>query len=170
MRTPITPRIRKKTSSYACQSCNTNQYHQCRFRARCGHNPVTHPVVCDLEQHQLPTPERIEKLERHSSDHGAEKAVMFAPRKVISLVRELVGRTYLRHITFAGKKYDTSSRLKRTPPIGAPNATATPAAHAALRISRRFAGGREVHYHQKRRSARQDEGHHLHWSRTCGST
>ena len=49
--------------------------------------------------------------------------------------------TYLRHITVAGKKYDTSSRLNSTPPIGAPNATATPAAHAALNISRRFAGG-----------------------------
>jgi hypothetical protein len=42
------------------------------------------------------------------------------------------------YCTFEGKKYDTSSKLNRTPPIGAPNATATPAAEAALRISRRF--------------------------------
>lgn len=47
--------------------------------------------------------------------------------------------TYLLHITLAGKKYETSSRLKSTPPIGAPKATATPAAHAALRISRLLA-------------------------------
>lgn len=41
-------------------------------------------------------------------------------------------------MTFGGKKYETSSRLKRTPPIGAPKATATPAALAALNISRRL--------------------------------
>ena len=48
---------------------------------------------------------------------------------------------YLRHMTFAGKKYDTSSRLNKTPPMGAPKATATPAAHAALRIPRRLPAG-----------------------------
>lgn len=42
-------------------------------------------------------------------------------------------------LTFGGKKYDTSSKLNNVPPIGAPKATATPAAHAALRISRRLA-------------------------------
>lgn len=42
-------------------------------------------------------------------------------------------------LTFGGKKYETSSKLNKVPPIGAPNATATPAAHAALRISRRLA-------------------------------
>jgi hypothetical protein len=42
-------------------------------------------------------------------------------------------------MTFGGKKYDTSSKLNKVPPMGAPKATATPAAHAALRISRRFA-------------------------------
>lgn len=41
-------------------------------------------------------------------------------------------------MVFEGKKYDTSSRLNRTPPIGAPNATATPAADAALNSSRLF--------------------------------
>ena len=41
--------------------------------------------------------------------------------------------------TFGGKKYETSSKLNKVPPIGAPNATATPAAQAALRISRRLA-------------------------------
>src|ERR1700753_1920356 len=30
----------------------------------------------------------------------------------------------LLHITLGGKKYDTSSRLNKTPPMGAPNATA----------------------------------------------
>ena len=39
-------------------------------------------------------------------------------------------------MTLGGKKYDTSSKLNKTPPIGAPNATATPAAEAALKISR----------------------------------
>lgn len=34
--------------------------------------------------------------------------------------------------------YLTSSRLNRTPPIGAPKATATPAAALALSISLRF--------------------------------
>jgi hypothetical protein len=38
--------------------------------------------------------------------------------------------------TFGGKKYETSSKLNKVP---APNATATPAAQAALRISRRLA-------------------------------
>lgn len=44
--------------------------------------------------------------------------------------------------TFGGKKYETSSKLNKVPPIGAPKATATPAAHAALRISRRLAEAR----------------------------
>jgi hypothetical protein len=39
-------------------------------------------------------------------------------------------------MTLGGKKYDTSSKLNNTPPMGAPNATATPAAEAALKISR----------------------------------
>ena len=43
--------------------------------------------------------------------------------------------SYLLHITLAGKKYDTSSKENSTPPTGAPNATATPAALAALSIS-----------------------------------
>jgi hypothetical protein len=42
-------------------------------------------------------------------------------------------------LTFGGKKYDTSSKLNSVPPIGAPNATATPAAQAALNISLRLA-------------------------------
>lgn len=42
-------------------------------------------------------------------------------------------------LTLGGKKYDTSSRLNNVPPMGAPNATATPAAHAALNISLRLA-------------------------------
>ena len=46
---------------------------------------------------------------------------------------------HLLHMTFAGKKYETSSRLNKTPPMGAPKATATPAAHAALRTSRLLA-------------------------------
>lgn len=48
-------------------------------------------------------------------------------------------------MTFGGKKYDTSSKLNKTPPIGAPNATATPAAEAALRISRLFPGNQGLH-------------------------
>ena len=48
--------------------------------------------------------------------------------------------TNLLHMTLGGKKYDTSSKLNKTPPIGAPNATATPAAEAALRISRLLPG------------------------------
>lgn len=42
-------------------------------------------------------------------------------------------------LTLGGKKYDTSSKLNNVPPMGAPNATATPAAHAALNISLRLA-------------------------------
>ncbi len=42
-------------------------------------------------------------------------------------------------LTFGGKKYDTSSKLNNVPPMGAPNATATPAAQAALSISLRLA-------------------------------
>ena len=48
--------------------------------------------------------------------------------------------THLLHMTLAGKKYDTSSRLNKTPPTGAPKATATPAAHAALKMPRLFPG------------------------------
>lgn len=40
--------------------------------------------------------------------------------------------------TFDGKKNETSSKLNRVPPIGAPKATETPAAAAALNISRRL--------------------------------
>lgn len=50
--------------------------------------------------------------------------------------------------TLGGKKYDTSSRLNKVPPIGAPKATATPAAHAALRISRRFAARSRFECHR----------------------
>jgi len=40
-----------------------------------------------------------------------------------------------RHMVLCGKKDETSSSEYRIPPIGAPNATATPAAQAADRIS-----------------------------------
>ena len=56
---------------------------------------------------------------------------------------------HLLHMTFAGKKYETSSRLNKTPPMGAPKATATPAAHAALRTSRLLA----AHGYQRYRTA-----------------
>lgn len=52
-------------------------------------------------------------------------------------------------MTFGGKKYETSSRLKSTPPIGAPKATATPAALAALKISRRFPGQSNERGHRR---------------------
>ena len=48
--------------------------------------------------------------------------------------------THLLHMTLAGKKYDTSSRLNKTPPTGAPKATATPAAQAALKMPRLLPG------------------------------
>lgn len=57
-------------------------------------------------------------------------------------------------MTFGGKKYETSSRLKSTPPIGAPKATATPAALAALKISRRFPRQSSQQTHFKRMDAR----------------
>lgn len=41
-----------------------------------------------------------------------------------------------RHIVLMGKLTVISSRANRTPPIGEPNATATPAAEAAVTISR----------------------------------
>jgi hypothetical protein len=49
-----------------------------------------------------------------------------------------IAHQQLLHMTLGGKKYETSSKLNRTPPIGAPNATATPAAQAALSISLLF--------------------------------
>lgn len=57
-------------------------------------------------------------------------------------------------MTFGGKKYDTSSKLNKVPPIGAPKATATPAAHAALRISRLLAtkvaiSRQRLHFHNQ---------------------
>ena len=74
-----------------------------------------------------------------------KRSVMAATMAQKKLYRELgknhfesSAYTHLLHMTFAGKKYDTSSRLNRTPPTGAPNATATPAAQAALRMPRRF--------------------------------
>lgn len=57
-------------------------------------------------------------------------------------------------MTFGGKKYETSSRLKSTPPIGAPKATATPAALAALKISRRFPGQSNERKHLSSTNAR----------------
>ncbi len=57
--------------------------------------------------------------------------------------------------TLGGKKYDTSSKLNNVPPIGAPKATATPAAQAALRISRRFPEHNKIldHINQREESA-----------------
>jgi hypothetical protein len=69
-------------------------------------------------------------------------AAIMAQKKLRSMRHEQtpsIVKTYLRHITLGGKKYETSSKLNKVPPIGAPKATATPAAQAALRISRRLA-------------------------------
>ena len=35
---------------------------------------LTHPIIRNLEQHQLPTPKRIEELQSHRRDHSAEEA------------------------------------------------------------------------------------------------
>ena len=43
------------------------------------------------------------------------------------------------HVLFIGEKCNIATNLKRTPPIGAPKATETPAAEAAERISLFFA-------------------------------
>lgn len=47
-----------------------------------------------------------------------------------------IAQKKLLHIVLLGKKNETSSKLNKTPPMGAPKATATPAAEAADRISR----------------------------------
>jgi len=70
-------------------------------------------------------------------------AAIIAQKKLFKWSRQkilLSLATNLLHMTLGGKKYDTSSKLNKTPPIGAPNATATPAAEAALRISRLLPG------------------------------
>lgn len=66
-----------------------------------------------------------------------EMAAIIAQKKLsaVSMTRNVRSKyllLYLLHITLAGKKYDTSSKLNSVPPIGAPKATATPAAQAAL--------------------------------------
>ena len=96
----------------------------------------THLIVGDLKQDQLAAAKRIKEPQRHRSNHGTEEA---EDCDVTMLrVHMQYSNRHLLHITFAGKKYETSSKLNKTPPMGAPKATATPAAHAALRISLRL--------------------------------
>ena len=93
-------------------------------------------VICNLEQYQLACTKRIQQPEGDCRNHCAKKA---AKKKLSPLYPSHKHSIHLLHMTFGGKKYDTSSKLNKVPPMGAPKATATPAAHAALRISRRFA-------------------------------
>src|SRR5258706_7457924 len=57
----------------------------------------------------------------------------------LSVAAAIIAQKKLLHITLGGKKYEISSSEKSVPPTGAPKATATPAAPAALKTSLRFA-------------------------------
>lgn len=92
--------------------------------------------IRDLEQYQFACTKRIQQPEGDCRNHRAKKA---AEKKLSPYYPSQKYSTHLLHMTFGGKKYETSSKLNKVPPMGAPKATATPAAHAALRISRRFA-------------------------------
>lgn len=112
--------------------------------------PVT--VVGDLEQYQLPRSERVHCLKapdnsdarhldpggtygkRHSSHQGAEEA---PPERLDAKVIAHFLGTFCDNPRGLQKKTLTSIENK-TPPIGDPNATATPAALAAVTISRIF--------------------------------
>ena len=93
-------------------------------------------VVRHLEQHELPVTEGVEEAQSDGGNHSAEEATVVMMRN--RLRHAWSTKIYLLHMTFAGKKYETSSKLNRTPPMGAPKATATPAAQAALRMPRRL--------------------------------
>ena len=87
-------------------------------------------------------------------------AAIIAQKKLLewSDIRGLViSVTNLLHMTLGGKKYDTSSKLNKTPPMGAPKATATPAAQAALRISRLLPVNKRSDPQDDKRRSRKDE-------------
>ena len=84
-------------------------------------------------------PVRVLDLVSHIIFGGTHYAAEKCSEK--SLRREVIAKSCFsnslpkRHT----KAYLTSSRLKSTPPMGAPKATPTPLAALALRTSRRFA-------------------------------
>jgi len=117
-------------------------------------NEKLHLIVRDLKEHKLPCSKRIQHFKCYCSNHGAEETTINGSDDELMGAcmskpppHDLANRSGLvpnssgnRLRTFGGKKYETSSKLNNVPPMGAPNATATPAAHAALRTSRRLAG------------------------------
>ena len=113
--------------------------------------PIT--VVGDLEQYQFPRSEGVHCLEvRHNSDTyrlDAERertesvtVATRAQKKLLQsvLMLKLLLISYVHPIRFdaTDMKETLASIENRTPPIGEPNATATPAALAAVIISRIF--------------------------------
>jgi hypothetical protein len=94
--------------------------------------PVT--VIRDLEHYEFACPERVHDRQRHSRHERAEKA---PPHRFDT---EIVAHFLCADIKFCRNSEERIARRtsmeKRTPPIGEPNATATPAALAAVTISR----------------------------------
>jgi hypothetical protein len=90
-------------------------------------------AICHLEQNKLASAEGIHSLRQLISlqlifcgEFGRTARVTVATN----------AQRNERHIVFIEKEWLISSIKKRTPPIGAPNATVTPAALDAVRISR----------------------------------
>jgi hypothetical protein len=97
-------------------------------------NQVPRVVVVNVEHDQMVVAKRIEGADDKGSRKGAEEGT---PQ---SLQREVIAHLKrkdiqaLKEVCTDNPAKLTSSKLKRTPPMGAPKATLTPAAQAAERI------------------------------------
>ena len=80
---------------------------------------------------------RTDRESRNSAP--PEKAPEKALRHIASVMLAADAHTNERHITLRDQYVDASSRENSTPPTGAPNAAASPAAAPALTNSRRVA-------------------------------
>ena len=83
-------------------------------------------IVRDLEQNNLQMKCVHMSLSHQCSGNNSTLPVPNGSRN-FRVAAATIAQKKLRHITLGGKKYETSSSEKRTPPMGAPKATATPA-------------------------------------------
>lgn len=96
---------------------------------------VPFTIVAYLKHYKLPCAERVHSL--CSQSLSIFKRVFFTrPPRTCKTIVAIIAQKKLFHIVRLANVEVISSRAKRTPPTGDPNATATPAALEAVSISR----------------------------------